>query len=271
MGAPEAEKKSIKTLWLFPINRKIQALSLSWLSHFGLCIELYLNLFDLGFVSESFANVLPTCGFCNMGQQHTRLCLKNREERVQSWALAPPWVLWSNLCYANPSIQSTSETFQTSSERYYSMARRCYLRTAFSTQTGKCLKRQPFTTIIQIYKSVLNQWLFASKCANQKTWMTAQVCWLLKTRDEIFWTGDKAAIKTARANLSCGFKNAKVDFQTHSISSIKMQNDTPGQKLPTAPTDQTLCRINPRYATSPDTIFHRIQEMFRHTDILDRI
>ncbi len=39
--------------------------------------------------------------------------------------------------------------------------------------------------------------------------MTAEVCGLLKTRDEAFRSGDKAAIKTARANLSCGIKNAK--------------------------------------------------------------
>ncbi len=44
--------------------------------------------------------------------------------------------------------------------------------------------------------------------ANQKPWMTtAEVCGLLKTRDEAFRSGDKAALKTARANLSCGIKN----------------------------------------------------------------
>ncbi len=42
--------------------------------------------------------------------------------------------------------------------------------------------------------------------ANQKPWMTAEVCGLLKTRDEAFRSGDKAALKTARANLSCGIK-----------------------------------------------------------------
>ncbi len=45
--------------------------------------------------------------------------------------------------------------------------------------------------------------------ANQKPWMTAEVRGLLKTRDEAFRSGDKAALKTARAYLSCGFKNAK--------------------------------------------------------------
>ncbi len=45
--------------------------------------------------------------------------------------------------------------------------------------------------------------------ANQKPWMTAEVCGLLKTRDEAFRSGDKAALKTARDNLSCGIKNVK--------------------------------------------------------------
>ncbi|KAL0161079.1 hypothetical protein M9458_044804, partial [Cirrhinus mrigala] len=45
--------------------------------------------------------------------------------------------------------------------------------------------------------------------ANQKPWMTAEVHALLKTRDDAFRSGDKAALKTARANLSRGIKQAK--------------------------------------------------------------
>ncbi len=45
--------------------------------------------------------------------------------------------------------------------------------------------------------------------ANQKPWMTAEVCGLLKTRDDAFRSGDKAVLKTARANLSRGTKKAK--------------------------------------------------------------
>ncbi len=48
--------------------------------------------------------------------------------------------------------------------------------------------------------------------ANQKLWMTAEVRGLLKARDEAFRSGDKAALKTARANLSCGIKNAKRSY-----------------------------------------------------------
>ncbi len=45
--------------------------------------------------------------------------------------------------------------------------------------------------------------------ANQKPWMTAEVRGLLKTRDDAFRSGDKAVLKTARANLSRGIKKAK--------------------------------------------------------------
>ncbi len=48
--------------------------------------------------------------------------------------------------------------------------------------------------------------------ANQKPWMTAEVRGLLKTRDEAFRSGDKAALKTARTKLSCGIKNAKRSY-----------------------------------------------------------
>ncbi len=48
--------------------------------------------------------------------------------------------------------------------------------------------------------------------ANQKAWMTAEVRGLLKNRNEAFRSRDKAALKTARANLSCGIKNAKRSY-----------------------------------------------------------
>ncbi len=48
--------------------------------------------------------------------------------------------------------------------------------------------------------------------ANPKPWMTAEFRGLLKTRGEAFRSGDKAALKTARTNLSCGIKNAKWSY-----------------------------------------------------------
>ncbi|KAI5611074.1 gastrula zinc finger protein XlCGF28.1-like [Silurus asotus] len=44
---------------------------------------------------------------------------------------------------------------------------------------------------------------------NQKLWMTANVHVLLKQRDSAFRTGDKTALKTARARLSRAFREAK--------------------------------------------------------------
>ncbi len=41
---------------------------------------------------------------------------------------------------------------------------------------------------------------------------TAEVRRLLKIRDEAFRPGDKAALKTTRANLSCGIKNKKRSY-----------------------------------------------------------
>ncbi len=118
--------------------------------------------------------------------------------------------------------------------------------------------------------------------ANQKPWVTAKVRGLLKTRDEAFRSGDKAALKTARANLSRGIKLAKrsyakqindhftdsrktrslwqaiqtitdykacdddtslPDALNHFYSWFEMQNDIPAQKLPTPPNDQAIRRF----------------------------
>ncbi len=55
-------------------------------------------------------------------------------------------------------------------------------------------------------------------CANRKPWMTAEVRGLLKTRDEACRSGDKAALKTVRANLSCGIKIAKWSYSQKKIN-----------------------------------------------------
>ncbi len=141
---------------------------------------------------------------------------------------APPRVFGSHLCYANPSIQTTSETqpnrFKNSSQFGQMMLPQRY-STAFSAQTGTCLKRQPPITTTQTCRNTLKLTAYIKKCiddvtvtktittrANQKPWMTVEVRGLLKTRDEAFRSGDKAALKTARANLSCGIKNAKRSY-----------------------------------------------------------
>ncbi len=62
--------------------------------------------------------------------------------------------------------------------------------------------------------------------ANRKPWMTAEVRGLLKTRDEEFRSGDKAALKTARANLSCGIKNAKRSYAKKIYNHFTDSRDT---------------------------------------------
>ncbi len=62
--------------------------------------------------------------------------------------------------------------------------------------------------------------------ANRKPWMTAEVHGLLKTRDEAFRSGDKAALKTARANLSRGIKNAKRSYAPKNTDYFTDSRDT---------------------------------------------
>ncbi len=104
------------------------------------------------------------------------------------------------------------------------MARQCYLSTAGLLPGHWKMFKEAATynihTDLQEYTESLTAYI--KKCiddvtvtktittrANQKPWMTAEVYGLLKTRYEAFRSGDKAALKTARANLSCGIKTAK--------------------------------------------------------------
>ena len=47
------------------------------------------------------------------------------------------------------------------------------------------------------------------KRANQKPWLTGEVCSLLRARDMAFKSGDAAAFRLARQNLSRGIRQAK--------------------------------------------------------------
>ncbi len=60
--------------------------------------------------------------------QHVNFATKgnnthNRTERLQGCTPPPPRVLGSHLCYANPSIQTTSQTCQTGSKTHHNLAR----------------------------------------------------------------------------------------------------------------------------------------------------
>ncbi len=87
--------------------------------------------------------------------------------------------------------------------------------------------------------------------ANQKPWMTAEVRGLLKTRDEAFRSGDKAALKTARANLSCGIKNAKRSYAQKINNHFTDSRDTRSLWKPFRPSLTTSPRHRPVMRTHP--------------------
>lgn len=96
--------------------------------------------------------------FATRVKQHTGLCLHNREKRVLGWTPPPP---------RGPLISGTSELGKLvqNSLQYGQMMLSQHYRTAFSAQTGTCLKRQPPTTTTQTYMSILKQWVPTSKSA----------------------------------------------------------------------------------------------------------
>ncbi|KAL0148289.1 hypothetical protein M9458_056435, partial [Cirrhinus mrigala] len=114
--------------------------------------------------------------------------------------------------------------------------------------------------------------------ANQKPWMTGEVYRLLKARNVAFRTGDEASLKTARANLSRGIREAKRHRDTQSLwrgiqtitdhkpppqtcdstisllnelntffARFEVQNGTTAQKTPPPPGDQVM-------TLSPDSV-----------------
>ncbi len=88
--------------------------------------------------------------------------------------------------------------------------------------------------------------------ANQKPWMTAEVCGLLKTRDEAFRSGDKAALNTAIANLSCGIKIAKWTYaQKKSIITSQTAETHGACGKPIRPSLTTSHRHRPVMTTHP--------------------
>lgn len=69
------------------------------------------------------------------------------------------------------------------------------------------------TTSVTCYISMCSGDVTATKTItsrpNQKPSMTAEVCTLLKTRDDAFRAGSKETLKPARASLSHAIKQAK--------------------------------------------------------------
>ncbi|KAI4877849.1 hypothetical protein NFI96_028554 [Prochilodus magdalenae] len=61
---------------------------------------------------------------------------------------------------------------------------------------------------------------------NQKPWMTAEVHVLLRTRDKVFKSGDKAGLRTARAKLSRAIREAKRTYAQKIHSHFQDTADT---------------------------------------------
>ncbi|KAL0173817.1 hypothetical protein M9458_029785, partial [Cirrhinus mrigala] len=59
---------------------------------------------------------------------------------------------------------------------------------------------------------------------NQKPWMTSQVRRLLKARDAVFRSGDRALYRAARADLKKGIKKAKTDYKRRLESHLSSNN-----------------------------------------------
>ncbi|KAK3570014.1 hypothetical protein QTP86_009166 [Hemibagrus guttatus] len=78
---------------------------------------------------------------------------------------------------------------------------------------GDSINLEEYTTSLTSYISKCIDDVTISKTitthSNQKPWMTAEVCALLKSRDSTIRAGDKEALRTARAKLSRAIKGAK--------------------------------------------------------------
>ncbi|KAI5108334.1 gastrula zinc finger protein XlCGF28.1-like [Silurus meridionalis] len=91
-----------------------------------------------------------------------------------------------------------------------------YLPREFTTvaaTNGDSINLEEYTSSVISYISKCIDDMTISKtattCSNQKPWMTAKVHALLKQRDSAFRAGDKTALRTARAKLSCAIIEAK--------------------------------------------------------------
>ncbi|KAL0160065.1 hypothetical protein M9458_043790, partial [Cirrhinus mrigala] len=94
--------------------------------------------------------------------------------------------------------------------------------------------------------------------ANQKTWMTADVRGLLKIRDEAFRSGDKAALKTAKANLSHGIKKAKHQYAQKINNNFSDSKDTQSlwQAIQTITDYKPLPQASDDDTSLPDALNH---------------
>lgn len=108
--------------------------------------------------------------------------------------------------------------------------------------------------------------------ANQKPWMTKEVCGLLKTRDEAFRSGDKAALKTARTNLSHGIRKAKQQYakKINYIFSDSKDTRTLWQAIQTITDYKPLPQASDSDASLPDALTTFILDLKCRTTHLHR-
>ncbi|XP_067337082.1 uncharacterized protein [Channa argus] len=63
-------------------------------------------------------------------------------------------------------------------------------------------------------------------CPGQKPWMTGEVYRLLKTPNAAFRAGDEVGLRTARAKLSCGIREAKRQYSRRISHQFSNSRDT---------------------------------------------
>ncbi|KAL0151177.1 hypothetical protein M9458_053690 [Cirrhinus mrigala] len=108
--------------------------------------------------------------------------------------------------------------------------------------------------------------------ANQKPWMTAEVHGLLKIRDEAFRSGDKAALKTSRANLSHGIKKAKHQYAQKINNNFSDSKDTRSlwQAIQTITDYKPLPQASGDDTSLPDALNHFYSQFEIRTTLLHR-
>ncbi|KAK2899445.1 hypothetical protein Q8A73_012574 [Channa argus] len=131
---------------------------------------------------------------------------------------------------------------------------------------GDSINLEEYTSTVTSYISKCVDDVTISKTittrSNRKPWINANVCALLKQRDAAFRTGDKTALRTARAKLSRAIRETKCAEPL--LARFEAQNNVKARK-PTPPSDQvlclttaevrkTLCRVNPRKSAEPDNV-----------------
>ncbi|KAJ8377324.1 hypothetical protein AAFF_G00261730 [Aldrovandia affinis] len=98
--------------------------------------------------------------------------------------------------------------------------------------------------------------------ANQKPWLTGDVHRLLRARNAAFRAGDEAGLRTARANLSRGIKEAKRQYTGRIAHRFSDSRDTRSlwQGIQTI----TGYKPRPQVCDSDITLLNNLNDFFAH-------